>query len=136
MVDTLLDNFKNSLRDQATVFGQSTLAFEGWSPEPDVMILHFDPKKYHDRQPTPEEIHLIIEVSDTTLAKDKGVKLRHYAREGIQEYWIVNLPNEVIETYRDPRGEEYDTKHTHRFAEAIAPLAFPDVQERWLEVAG
>jgi Uma2 family endonuclease len=141
VVDTLLDNFKSAFRGRATVFGQSTLAFEGWSPEPDVMILKYDPDRYRDRQPNPEEIYLIVEVADTTLAKDKGLKLRNYAREGIREYWVVNLPDEVIEVYREPRGgpsaaktiAEYAFKSTHSFDEAVAPLAFPDERRRWLE---
>jgi Uma2 family endonuclease len=83
MVDILVDSFKEVLRGKATIFSQSTLAFEGWSPEPDLMVLKHDPGRYRARQPTPDEIYLIVEVSDTTLAKDKGIKLRSYAKEGI-----------------------------------------------------
>jgi Uma2 family endonuclease len=133
VVKIIADNFTRVLSGRATVFAQSTLAFEGWSPEPDVMVLKLDPNLYSGRQPTPEEIHLLIEVADTTLAKDKGLKLRNYAREGVGEYWVVNLVDEVIEVYRDPRGDEYATKSTHAFAEALAPLAFPQERRRWLE---
>jgi Uma2 family endonuclease len=144
-VDILVDNFKEAHRGRATIFSQSTLAFEGWSPEPDLMVLEYDPDRYRDlcpsgaacfgyRQPTPDEIHLIIEVSDTTLAKDRGIKLRNYAKEGIREYWIVNLVDDVIEVFLRPRGEGVDTKTTYGLYEAIAPLAFPDIRRVWLEV--
>ena len=48
---------------------------------------------------------LLIEVSDTTLAYDRGVKLPLYARAGIREVWIVDLPGETIERYTDPSRE-------------------------------
>jgi Uma2 family endonuclease len=133
VVKVMADNFTRVLQDRATVFAQSTLAFEGWSPEPDVMLLQHDSKLYSERQPTPAEIYLIVEVADTTLAKDKGLKLRHYARESICEYWVVNLVGEVIEIYREPRGDEYAFKSTHSFTEAVAPLAFPEERRCWLK---
>ena len=132
-VNIIADAFKTVLRERATVFAQSTLAFEGWSPEPDVMLLAYDPDQYGDRQPTTEETLLIVEVSDTTLAKDKGIKLRSYARQGVQDYWIVNLVENLTEVYRKPLGEEYGEKRTYAFSDAVAPLAFPDDERVWLE---
>lgn len=79
------------LGERALVFGQSTLAFEGWSSEPDLMALAPDPDEYGDRHPKTEEILLLVEIADTTLAKDKGIKLRSYARQGVRDYWVVNL---------------------------------------------
>ncbi len=132
-VDIVADNFKTTFRGRATVFAQSTLAFEGWSPEPDVMLLKHDPKRYRDRQPTTDETLLIVEVSDTTLAKDKGIKLRSYARQGVRDYWIVNLVENLTEVYRKPLGEEYGEKRTYGFGDPVAPLAFPDDERVWLE---
>jgi Uma2 family endonuclease len=132
VVKIVAENLTRTFQDRATVFAQSTLALSGWSPEPDVMVLKHDPKLYSDRQPRPDEIFLIVEVADATLAKDKGLKLRNYAREGIREYWVVNLVDETIEVYREPRGDEYAFKSTHGFDEPIAPLAFPDERCRWL----
>ena len=120
------------LGERVLVFGQSSLAFEGWSPEPDVMVLAPDPGEYGDRHPRTEEILTLIEVADTTLAKDKGIKLRSYARQGIVDYWVVNVRAEVTEVYRRPHGDEYASKTTYRFDEAFAPLAFPDESHVWL----
>lgn len=132
-VNVVADAFKAVFNKRATIFAQSTLAFEGWSPEPDVMLLAYDPKQYGDRQPSTAETLLIVEVSDTTLAKDKGIKLRSYARQGIRDYWIVNLVENVVEVYRRPRGEEYGEKKTYGFGDAFAPLAFPEDARVWLE---
>jgi|FLYL01.1.fsa_nt_gi Uma2 family endonuclease len=132
IVDILVDHLKASLQQRATVFAQSTIAFAAWSPEPDVAVLRHDPDRYRNRQPSPDEIYLIVEVADATLAKDKGLKLRNYAREGIREYWVVNLLDETIEVYREPRGDEYAFKSTHPFDEPIAPRAFPEERRCWL----
>jgi len=135
VVNIVTDNLKAALQGKATIFAQSTLAFEGWSPEPDVMVLKYDPDQYGDRQPTTDETLLIVEVADTTLAKDKGLKLRNYAWQGVREYWVVNLLEDVLEVYRHPRGEEYGERATYTFQDEVAPLAFPNVKRAWVEGA-
>ena len=50
------------------------------------------------------DVALIIEVADSTLDEDRGLKQRIYAREGIPAYWIVNPPDRVIELYTNPTG--------------------------------
>lgn len=134
MVKVMTDNFTETLRRKATVFAQSALAFEGWSPKPDVMMLEYRPDLYENRQPTTEETLLIVEVSDTTLFKDRAIKLRNYAAQEISEYWLVNLVEDVLECYRYPRGQEYADKTTLPLDARIAPLAFPDDAHVWTEV--
>lgn len=64
----------------------------------------------------------MIEVSDTTLAHDRGKKLGRYARVGIWEVWTVKLNAGYTEVYRDPYGEEFLTQR----GSSLAPLAFPN----------
>lgn len=66
-------------------------------PEPDLAILKPNPSFYAERLPGPDDILLVIEVADSTLEKDRQVKLPLYAASGIPEYWIVNLSEEVLE---------------------------------------
>jgi Uma2 family endonuclease len=66
-----------------------------------------------------------VEVADATLAFDREQKKRLYARAGIPEYWIVNLIDRHLETYRDPRGEEYQSHTVLRPGETVSPLAAP-----------
>lgn len=73
-------------------------------PQPDLALVREVPV---GRLPTPEDVALIVEVSDTTLAYDRNVKLPHYARAGIPEVWIVDLQNETIEVYADPEDGRY-----------------------------
>ena len=76
-------------------------------PQPDLMLLKRQDDFYAAAHPTPADVLLLIEVSDTTVAFDKNVKLSLYARSMIPEVWIVNLPERTIEAYSAPSGVEY-----------------------------
>ena len=73
-------------------------------PEPDVVIVRGSTRDYQESHPETEDVLLIIEVSDSTLDKDRGVKKRSYARAGIANYWIINLVNETCEVYSKPHN--------------------------------
>ncbi|MCK6580228.1 MAG: Uma2 family endonuclease [Anaerolineae bacterium] len=75
-------------------------------PEPDARVTRGSPRDYAGRRVTAADIGLIIEVSDSTLDADRGVKLSLYAEAGIPIYWIINIPDRQIEVYTQPqRGE-------------------------------
>lgn len=74
-------------------------------PEPDVMIVRGARRDYGHRHPGPSEVPLVFEVADTSLQRDRGIKQALYARAGIPEYWIINLPERHIEIYRHPDGQ-------------------------------
>lgn len=99
-------------------------------PEPDVVIVPGTVLDYADHHPTPPEIRLAVEVSDATLATDRGSKRAAYAREGLAEYWIVNLVNRRLEVYRDPAtviGEYvYKVAMTLFEGDTVTPLFAPE----------
>jgi len=95
-------------------------------PEPDFMLLKPSPDDYTGRHPQPDEVFLLIEVSDTTLDYDRGEKIPAYGRAGIAEVWIVNLNDATIEVYREPHFTGYGSKTTLRAGDSLAPQAFPD----------
>ena len=88
-------------------------------PEPDIAILSGTPDDLLDEEP--DEIPLIVEVADTTLAYDRTEKLACYASNEIPEYWIVNLQGRTLECYRDPAGDEYRERRTLERGETVAP---------------
>jgi Uma2 family endonuclease len=98
-------------------------------PEPDVAVVVGSPDDYLDEHP--RTAVLVVEVSDTTLALDRGKKLAIYARAGIQEYWIVNLVDRVLEVHRKPRsssgklGWAFKDVKSVRGKESVSPLAAP-----------
>lgn len=83
-------------------------------PEPDVMIVRGDTRDYRDRHPGPEDVALIVEVADSTLERDRGVKRMVYARAGIPVYWILNVLERVLEVYCDPSGPGEDADYGQR----------------------
>ena len=96
-------------------------------PEPDVMLLKPAADDYTGRHPQPDDVFLLIEVSDTTLEFDLGEKLPAYGRAGIAEVWIVNLNDATIEVYREPNFTGFGSKSVLRAGDLAKPLAFPDV---------
>ena len=78
-------------------------------PQPDLVLLERQP---HGRLPGPDDVALVIEVSDSTLAYDKTVKLPRYAGAGIPEVWIVDLENHKVEVHSNPSPEGYRASQT------------------------
>lgn len=96
-------------------------------PQPDIVLARPDPEDYRASHPRPEDILLVIEISDSTLTNDRDMKLPLYARADIIETWLMNLPDDRIEVYRDPAPEGYRSITLVPRDGAVTPLAFPDV---------
>ncbi|MEO6809280.1 MAG: Uma2 family endonuclease [Isosphaeraceae bacterium] len=75
-------------------------------PEPDLIVVRGVPRDYLDHHPGPLETALVIEVADSSLVRDRGVKRRLYARAGYPVYWIINLGTARVEVYTDPTGPD------------------------------
>ncbi len=73
-------------------------------PEPDIVIAEGPYEKYDARHPSPLESELVIEVSASSLAIDRGFKLGVYASARVPQYWVVNLIHHRVEVYTQPRG--------------------------------
>jgi len=73
-------------------------------PEPDAAVARGTDHDYTGRQPGPADLGLVIEVSDSSLARDELDKTRIYARDSIPVYWIVNLVDRRVEVFTDPTG--------------------------------
>jgi Uma2 family endonuclease len=76
-------------------------------PQPDIALLRGHRSLYTRRRPTAGDVLLLVEVSDTTPATDREVKVPLYAGSGIPQVWVVNLDSEAIEVYSEPVGEKY-----------------------------
>ncbi|MEM8722868.1 MAG: Uma2 family endonuclease [Cyanobacteria bacterium P01_G01_bin.39] len=87
------------LRDRANVRGQEPIILADSEPEPDVVIAKQKDDNYLSAHPIPEDVILIIEISDSTLQYDRETKLTLYAEAGINHYWIINLVENHLEVY-------------------------------------
>ena len=92
-------------------------------PEPDVVLLRLP----EGPQGTlcPEDVLLLIEVADTSLAHDRDVKLPRYAAAGIPEVWIVALQEEHIEVYRRPQAQGYAERQMFKRGKGVEIEALP-----------
>jgi Uma2 family endonuclease len=83
---------------------------------------------YRRAIPRPDEVLLIIEVADCSLAYDRNVKRSLYARHGIPEFWIVNLAAGEVEVCRSPEGGQYASVSYLGREEALEPLLLPGAE--------
>ncbi len=104
-------------------------------PIPDVAVVIGSPRDHARRHPATAV--LVVEVSDTTLAFDRGTKSHLYAAAGIPEYWVLDVTGGESIVFRDPRpavaaprGFEYGTVRTLTAADTVTPLAAPSAAIR------
>jgi len=113
--------------DRWLVWPQNPLRLSDSSePEPDVMLLKPSPDDYTNRHPQPEDVFLLVEVSDSSLVIDVEKKLPLYGRAGVVEVWIINLEEAAVEIHREPHFNGYGSKTVLRAGDQARPLAFPD----------
>ena len=115
---------------------QAPIALDDLSePEPDVAVAPGTPREYSREHPARPV--LIVEVAASSLALDRDHKGSLYARAGLQDYWIVNLVDQVLEIYRTPTvdatapfGWRYASTLVLGPESVVAPLAAPGAAVR------
>ncbi|MBW3603904.1 MAG: Uma2 family endonuclease [Actinobacteria bacterium] len=90
-------------------------------PEPDLAV--FPPASGY-RAGHPSTATLLIEVSRSSLRRDRTLKRRIYAQAGVPDYWIVDLQNDVLSVHRDPADVDFRSV-THLQRGDVRPLHHP-----------
>jgi Uma2 family endonuclease len=120
-----------ALLGRATVRVQGPFAGLDLSePEPDLAVV---PVGEYDTA-HPDCAYLIIEVAESSLGTDRGIKQRLYASCNVPEYWIVNMVEGHIEVYTAPKDGAYASTQCHDRTSCIRPLHFPDLEVRVADV--
>ena len=97
-------------------------------PQPDFVLLKPQPDFYTAEHPNPEDVYLLVEIADSSVRYDREEKLAFYAKGGIGEFWLVNLPERVIEVYSEPQSDgSYRSNFRAQLGEVITLKAFPEV---------
>jgi Uma2 family endonuclease len=123
--------------DRATVLIQNPIRLNDRSePQPDVTLAQPRSDFYAAAHPGPNEVILIVEVSNTTLDYDREVKLPIYSRSGVPEVWIVDIESQVVEVYLQPSPSGYESVSRRNRGESVAPAAFAEVRLTVDEVLG
>jgi Uma2 family endonuclease len=118
--------FYRTVADRASITAEGVITLDPISqPQPDIMLTIASDREW-TAHPTPDDALLVVEVAKSSLSFDRGKKLRAYARCGVREYWIVNLVDDRIEVYGNPRRDRYGKHTVVRRGETLAPKAFPD----------
>jgi len=93
-------------------------------PEPDLIVLKRDLSEFQEN-PRPGDVDLVVEIADTTLGFDRGIKARLYARAGIADYWVLDVNGRRMIVHRDPRDGQYQSVIAYGIDESVSPLAAP-----------
>ena len=102
---------------------QEPITLADGEPEPDATVFAGKPEDYTDRHPGPDEVQLVIAIADTTLVRDRGIKLRlrhHVVQLAAQ---IVDLVGGVVEVYTDVQTSPPDYRKREVYdRQAAVPL--------------
>ncbi len=121
--------FVLSAGDSAIVSpGRSIQLGEYSMPQPDLMLLQPRDDYYLGQMPAPSDVILLVEVSDSSRAFDQGTKRALYARHGIAEYWVVDIPGRRVHVYREPCSNGYAMARAFGPTDVVSPRDFPAIQ--------
>jgi len=111
----------------ALVSVQSPLRLDAYNePEPNLILLRPRADDYRTSHPSAADVLLLVEISDSALAYDRGRKLALYARFGVPEIWIVDIAGVSVETFRQPKESAYSSQK-RQTSGSLAPELVPGV---------
>jgi len=118
--------FDRQLGDRAIVSGQNPILLNDFSePQPDIAVLQPRDDFYASELSKVADVLLVVEVADTTVTYDRETKFPAYARAGIAEAWLADLPAECIEKHTDPVDGVYRKIEKFRRSDTIASSSVP-----------
>lgn len=95
-------------------------------PQPDLVLLRPQADYYASRLPGPADILLVVEIAESSIDYDRQVKARLYAESGVQEYWLVDLNDNLVFSHSTPEGSTYRSLGRHQRGQSLAPEELPD----------
>ena len=108
VVNQLTRLFVVAVGERGIVQVQGAVALDQHSePQPDLAVFAPSDDFYRHSRPSPAQVLLIVEASDSTLAYDREVKVPLYARHGIPEVWIVDLQHRELRCHAEPVDGRY-----------------------------
>ena len=126
LVAALSDYLGRLAAGRLTVWSQNPIRLDGSSePQPDIALVKLRPDFYAAAHPGPADTLLVVEVAESSLAYDLGVKVPLYARHGIPEVWVIDAATRTTHRFRGPRAEGYSEQGMITPEEPLAYLALP-----------
>jgi Uma2 family endonuclease len=123
--------------DRLMVSGQNPIRIDEHNePEPDIALLVPRDDFYAEAHPMAKDVFLVIEVSYSTLEYDREVKKDLYAEAGISEFWLVNLQEETVEVYSQPKNGKYRSVRILEAGETIESNSIENLRLSVDEILG
>jgi Uma2 family endonuclease len=148
LLQKMAKNPPHSIATQETRTGISKVVPPGWyvavqepitltdsEPEPDVMVVRGKVRDYRTRYPGAADLALVVEVADTSIGRDRSVKMRMYARARIPFYWILDLNTNRVEVLSDPDGSTYRVLTVYTRNDAV-PVIIDGIEAGKIPAAG
>jgi hypothetical protein len=113
--------------ESAIVGVQGSVRLDDWDePQPDIYLLRPKDDFYASGHAGPSDIFLIVEMADSSLEYDQGIKMRLYAETKVPEYWVADIRNDGLIAYSEPRQSTYSVVRRYRRGDVVAPRLLPD----------
>jgi Uma2 family endonuclease len=127
-VNKLTRLFTSTLGESVIVSVQNAVHMQPRSrPRPDIVLCKPLPELFGPYAPKPDDVLLLVEISDMTVRYDRKTKAKLYAEVGIPEYWILNIPAGSLEVWTDPAEGQYRRAEILKSGQSISPRKLPGV---------
>ena len=115
------------LEGKALISEAHPITLDNSEPEPDIAVVRLPDTIYAQHHPYAQDIYWLIEIANKTLNKDLHEKSITYARNGIAEYWVIDLPHKKLWVMTNPQENNYlDVKELT--TGIVKPVAFPNIE--------
>ena len=118
---------RSILGEQAVVREAHPITLTDSEPEPDIAVVCSPYTLYLNHHPYPEDIYWLIEIADSTLGKDLGIKKTIYATANIQESWVITLNSKTLKVFQYPENNDYKIKKDYSSG-LICPLSLTEIK--------
>ncbi len=126
VIDMFFDHLVGQIEKAARVrFGSPVRLSDLSLVQPDISVVRL--QRYRTSHPKPDDVLLLIEVSDTTLSFDLRTKVPLYARTGVPEVWVVDVNARTIHRFWQPEGSNYRMIEHLQSGDTISIGALPHV---------
>ena len=123
----IVEYLRSLLGTQAVISEGHPITLADSEPEPDIAVVRSPYTLYLNHHPYPEDIYWLIEIADTSLSKDLGIKKTIYANANIQEYWVIDLNSKILKVFQNLQKDDYSIEQDYDSG-FISPLSFPNLK--------